>query len=319
MAGAILNTVYGRLADGTLVAHPNIVIGALTTQCQPCAKALGRIFRQILAMPELLQGSLSIPPLLVNLERCIPCLQGADRAAVGCWLCCVDRIAGCEEGRIRLLLQAAEEAGFPADLRDWAKMRCSGTATEMQVPDEVMEELPAVQAQAVLNEIRSNGQRFWDRRFVDGEAARRGRVEMLRELLEIDAAAFDAIAQTRVCGCPGRRRGNGKGTIQVGMREKVFRIVFGIRKETDLMFVRMKNGELWGTCAMAELGEEVLLTWWGGDGERLSLAVLLDSIAPDEGDWFNGRAVFRIAKSAIARLERGKIRLEIRGLELKSY
>jgi hypothetical protein len=308
--------VCDRLADGTFVAHPNILIGTLTTQGQPCAKALGHIFRQILAMPRLLEDSPSVSPLLTNLERCIPYLQGADRNVVGCWLCCVDRITGYEDERIALLQRAAGKSGFPADLRNWATMRCSGTAEELPVPDEVMEELPAIQAQAILNEIRSNGARFWDKRFVDGEAARQSRIEMLQELLEIDAAIFDALTQTRVCGCPGRR---GKGKIDAKIREKVFRIVFGIRKETDLTFLKLKSGGLWGTCVLVELDDEILLTWWGSDQETQSLAILLDSLAPDEGDWFNGRAVFRIAKSAIGKLEKGKVRLEIRGLELQSF
>jgi hypothetical protein len=258
---AVLKLVSDRLADGSCVISPNVLIGALTTQRKPSVNALWHIFRQILAMPPFPNDLPGVPLLLTNLEPCIPILQRAERDVVGCWRCCVDRMSAYKvvnEDGIRLLMLAAEEAGFPADLKSWAAMGVQGTAQELPVRVEVMEALPVISVQAILKEVRDYGKGFRKSIFVDGESAQKGRAEILQELQQIDGAVFETMSQQREYKCSGKR---GKWEIDLSICEKVFRIMFGIRKQNDFPFVRLDSVKISGICAMAKGESEIILTW----------------------------------------------------------
>jgi hypothetical protein len=62
------------------MTHPNILIGAFKTQRQSCAKALGRIFRQNLAMFRLLEDSLG------HISQILSVAFPLFKASIGRWM-----------------------------------------------------------------------------------------------------------------------------------------------------------------------------------------------------------------------------------------
>jgi hypothetical protein len=216
-----------------------------------------------------------------------------------------------EQDPREILARAAASGNLPPELRDWAGRRAAGGEDELEVPALTMEQLSGTQAQAMLNLARKLGAAFWEKACVDGDAARQKRIEMLAKLEEIDAAVYEAIADTAAFRCPGKRRA---AKIQGRIRAAVFKIVFRVPEATVLVPMSLEIGELSGKCIMADVGDTVLITWWGGKGDPASLSILLDLLAAEEGDWFNGHAVFRVAKDYIVPVD-GTMRFELRGLQ----
>jgi NADPH-dependent 2,4-dienoyl-CoA reductase/sulfur reductase-like enzyme len=104
------------------------------------------------------------------------------------------------------------------------------------------------------------------------------------ELLLIDSAALDAIAHTAAYACPGRRRRPPR--LPPGVWERTFVVVFGVKSEVKWILVTV--GKISGRCVAAEVGNEMVVRGRSGGYEWPVVAALLDSLADEKCDWFEG-------------------------------
>jgi hypothetical protein len=273
----ILEFLCDRIGDGTFVCHINVALGALTTFMRPPSErilpALDRLFRRFLEKP-LPDDPATFPPMLVNFERCVAFLQPAERMLRAIFLACLEK--------------AREHPSVDAEF----VQRIIETAGAWGSPGRRPAE-KVVAVEQIADQIRVSAEQFCRGAFIDGETVRRKRVAMLGELLRIDAECLQAIGGLRRYG--GRKP---KHVIEPGILEKVFRIVFGIPDSSKIVKVRLNIGELFATYGMVESGEDVLLIWWGVEHES-PMANLIDSLVPEDADWFNGHAVLACPKDGV--------------------